>query len=179
METLTAVLTVITAMGAVLLILARVLANAVPVANRLGRRVAARGTELALVVAGGSMLGSLYFSEIAHFVPCRMCWFQRIPMYPITLIALVGLIRKDRSARWYFVPLAVIGAGISTYHYLIEWGVLADSEACGLFGPACADVWFREWGFVSLALMALVGFVSIIVFNTVSFESVDPPQETS
>ena len=112
-------------------------------------------------------------------MPCRLCWFQRIAMYPIAIVALVALVRRDAAARWYFLPMAGIGVVISTYHYLIEWGVLNDSESCALFGPACADVWFREFGFVTLAFMALSGFVTIIVFNTVSFESVSTPQESS
>jgi len=123
-----------------------------------------------------SMFGSLYFSEVADYIPCRLCWFQRIAMYPIALVALIALVRRDRGARWYLVPMAVIGAAISTYHYLIERGVLSDSEACALVGPSCADVWFEEFGFVTLAFMALAGFVAVIVLNTLSF---DRPQEAA
>ncbi len=178
METLTSVLAIVTGAGAVLLVVARILAGRVRLAADLGARVVAARTPLTLVVAGGSMLGSLYFSEVENYIPCRLCWFQRVAMYPIAAVALIALIRRDSSARVYMVPMAVIGAGISTYHYLIEWGVLADSESCGLFGPACADIWFREFGFVTLAFMALAAFVATIVFNTVSFESVRTPRET-
>jgi disulfide bond formation protein DsbB len=178
MQTLTSVLAIVTGAGAVLLVIARLLAPRVALAADLGARVVAFRAPLTLVVAGGSMLGSLYFSEVENYIPCRLCWFQRIAMYPIALVALIGLIRRDSAARVYTVPMAAIGAAISTYHYLIEWGVLDDSESCGLFGPACADIWFREFGFVTLAFMALVAFVAIIVFNTVSFESVTTPRET-
>jgi disulfide bond formation protein DsbB len=179
METLTSVLAIVTAVGAVLVVVARLLAARVPMAADLGARVVALRLPLTLVVAGGSMLGSLYFSEVENYIPCRLCWFQRVAMYPIALVALVALFRRDHAARFYMVPMAAVGAAISTYHYLIEWGVLNDSESCGLFGPACADIWFREFGFVTLAFMALAGFVGIIVFNTVSFESVQTPRETS
>ena len=126
---------------------------------------------LTLAVGAVSMFGSLYFSEIADYVPCRLCWFQRIAMYPIALVAFVALRRRDAAARWYVVPMAVAGAGVSSYHYLIERGVLNDSDSCALFGPSCADIWFEEFGFVTLAFMALAGFVAIIVVNTVSFPS--------
>jgi disulfide bond formation protein DsbB len=179
METLTSVLAIVTAAGAVSLVLARLLASRVPLAADLGARVVALRTPLTLVVAGGAMLGSLYFSEVENYIPCRLCWFQRIAMYPIALVALVALVRRDAAARWYMVPMAAVGAAISTYHYLIEWGVLEDSESCGLFGPACNAVWFREFGFSTLAFMALAAFVAIVVFNTVSFESVQPPSETT
>lgn len=173
MELVTSVLALVAAGGALLLLLARVLAPHVPLAARAGAAVTAQRQALTLAVAGVSTLGSLYFSEFADYVPCRLCWFQRIAMYPIALIALVALIRRDAGARWYTVPLATIGLAISTYHYLIERGVVADSESCALFGPSCADVWFEQFGFVTLAFMALAGFVAIIVVNTVSFVSTE------
>ncbi len=179
MQTLTSVLAIVAGAGAVLIVIARLLARRSAVAANLGGQVVAARHSLTLAVAGVAMLGSLYFSEIADYVPCRLCWFQRIAMYPIALVALVALIRRDAHARWYFVPMAVIGAGISTYHYLIEWGVLADTESCALFGPPCSAVWYREFGFVSLAFGALAGFIAIIVLNTVSFDSVTPPEELS
>lgn len=141
--------------------------------------VAAHALPLAAAIAVGATAGSLYFSEVADFIPCELCWFQRIAMYPIAAIALIALIRRDRAARWYFVPIAAIGTAISTYHYLIEWGVLDDSENCALFGPSCAAVWYREFGFVTMAFGALAGFVAIIVLNTVSFDSVSNPQENT
>ena len=82
---------------------------------------------------------------------------------------LVALIRRDSGARWYVVPMAAIGALISTWHYLVEWNPTWDSESCGLFGQACSYIWFRTFGFSTLAFMALCGFVAIIVFNTVTF----------
>lgn len=56
---------------------------------------------LAWLVASGATAGSLYFSEIADFVPCRLCWFQRICMFPLAGILLVAAIRQDRNVRWY------------------------------------------------------------------------------
>ena len=176
MELLTSVLALVAATGAVLIVVARLLASRVPIAGRLGAQVVARRAPLTLAVGVVSTFGSLYFSEVADYVPCRLCWFQRIAMYPIALVALVALVRRDRGARWYLVPMAAIGAAISTYHYLIERGVVADSESCALFGPSCADVWFTEFGFVTLAFMALAGFAAVVVLNTVSF---DRPEEAS
>lgn len=171
MQTLTSVLALVAGAGAVLLVAARLLAPVSPLAERWGGRVASWRGPITFAVAAVAMSGSLYFSESAGYVPCRLCWFQRIAMYPIALIALVALIRRDAGARWYMVPIAVIGAGISTWHYLIEWYPTLEGDSCGLFGPSCSDLWFRTFGFVSLAFMALCGFIAIIVFNTVSFGS--------
>lgn len=177
-EWATSILALIAGIGAVAILVARVLASRVPVAAAAGRAVVAMRAPLTFAVAAVAMAGSLYFSESAGYVPCRLCWFQRIAMYPIAVVALVALVRRDRTARWYMLPMATIGAAISLYHWLIERGVLNDSESCVLFGPSCADVWFEMFGFVTLAFMALAGFVSIIVLNTVSFPPADSRQET-
>jgi disulfide bond formation protein DsbB len=174
MQVVTTLCAIAAGVGALLLIVARLLAGGWPLAARWGAAVASARPVLTLIVAGGSMLGSLYFSEEAGYIPCRLCWFQRIAMYPIALVALVALIRRDRGARWYIVPTATIGALISTWHYLVEWHPTWEGTSCALFGPACSDIWFRTWGFSTLAFMALCGFVSIIVFNIVTFP---PPDE--
>ena len=169
MQVITTLCAIAAGVGVLLLIAARLLAGHSTLAARWGAAVSAQRAILTLVVAAGSMMGSLWFSEEAGYIPCRLCWFQRIAMYPIALIALIALIRRDRGARWYIVPMAAIGAAISTWHYLIEWHPEWEGESCGLFGPACADLWFRTFGFSTLAFMALTGFVSIIVYNTVTF----------
>jgi len=122
---------------------------------------------ITLCVAGGAMLGSLYFSEVANYIPCRFCWFQRIAMYPITIIGLVSFIRRDTTARFYVLPIAAIGACISAWHYLIEWRPGLDSGSCAATGPSCTDIWFRSFGFLTLAGMALIGFITLIVVNAI------------
>ena len=165
MELLTSILALVAGVGAILLVIAALLGVRAPFARPIVGWAHRRRNELTLAVSGVATLGSLYFSEIADYIPCRLCWFQRIFMYPLALIALVALIRRDRESRWYILPFAVIGAGVSLYHFLIEQGVVPDSDSCSLFGPACAEVWFTEFGFVSLAFMALCGFVAIAVVN--------------
>ena len=113
------------------------------------------------------MLGSLYFSEVANYIPCRFCWFQRIAMYPIALIGLVAFIRRDAGARFYVLPMAAIGACISGWHYLIEWRPALDTGSCSATGPSCTDIWFRSFGFLTLAGMALIGFLALIVVNAI------------
>jgi disulfide bond formation protein DsbB len=115
---------------------------------------------LAWIVAAGATAGSLYFSEVANYVPCQLCWLQRICMYPLVGILFVAAIRKDWSARWYCLPMLVAGVGISAYHYFIEWKPAFGESACSI-GPSCTDIWFRRMGFVTLAFMALSGFVAI------------------
>jgi disulfide bond formation protein DsbB len=131
-------------------------------AAEIGRAVADAAPWLAFLVAATATAGSLYFSEVAHFLPCRLCWFQRTAMYPLSVVLLVGAIRRDPGLRWYVGPIALVGAGVAAYHTLLEWKPELDTGACEVFGPSCTDIWFKEFGFLTLATMALIGFLTIL-----------------
>jgi disulfide bond formation protein DsbB len=148
-------------------------------ASRLGAEITHAATWLAFLVAATATLGSLYFSEVANFVPCRLCWFQRIAMYPLSVVLFVGAVRRDPAVRWYAAPIAVVGATVAGYHTLIEWRPELDTGACEAFGPSCTDVWFREFGFVTLATMSLVGFLTILLLLFVRFPDTLEPTATS
>ena len=130
--------------------------------------VAASALWLAAAVATVSTLGSLYFSEVANFLPCRLCWFQHVFMYPLAVILLVAAVRRDTGVRWYALPLAGIGASISGYHYVVERFPSLESASCEATGPLCSVPWFESFGFITLALMALVGFLTVAVLLLVA-----------
>lgn len=162
-------LTIAAAVGAVGVLVLRGLAAAGNEgAARLGSTISDSGVWLAWLVALGATVGSLYFSEVANFNPCRFCWFQRIAMYPLAVILLVGAVRRDPNVRWYAAPLAMIGVAISGWHSLIEWQPSLDNGECEFQGPSCTFVWFREFG-LSLANMALIGFLTILILLLVRF----------
>src|SRR3954463_8866769 len=81
-------------------------------------RSALWGYELwaAFAVAAIATGGSLFFFEVAHFVPCELCWYQRICMYPLSIITLLAAIAGDFRVARYLLPLPVVGAGVSVYH---------------------------------------------------------------
>jgi disulfide bond formation protein DsbB len=135
---------------------------------------------LAWLVAAVSMAGSLYFSEIAHFAPCKLCWYQRIAMYSLALLLLIAAIRRDSGIRRYAVPLAAIGALLSAYHYLIEWNPSLEGAtgSCDISVP-CTSPWFREFGFMSLSLMALCGFTAIMVLLSIGEGASDPSERSN
>ena len=54
-------------------------------------------------------VGSLFFSEILHFPPCMLCWYQRILMYPLVVIIAVGILRRDKGVYQYVLPLSITG----------------------------------------------------------------------
>jgi disulfide bond formation protein DsbB len=159
--------TILTLLANTVVVVAALLAIAALVSRRAradaGRVVDAIGPSsrlLAWLVAAVATAGSLYFSEIAPYVPCRLCWFQRICMYPLAAILLVGVLLKDHRARWYAAPFVMVGIPLSTYHFLMEQGVFSESDSCSATVP-CAVPWFTELGYVTLAFMALSGFLLI------------------
>jgi disulfide bond formation protein DsbB len=115
------------------------------------------------VVALVALAGSLYFSEILHYDPCRLCWFQRICMYPLVLVFLIALIKKAEDYRKYIIPLSIIGAIIAVYHYYIQFFFV--STTCSPTGESCTASPFILYGYITIPMMALTGFVLIIFLN--------------
>lgn len=158
------------AIGVIAVIVALQLAALVSERARDARDVIARTVEpnalgLAWAVAFLATAGSLFFSEVAHFEPCLLCWYQRIAMYPLVAILGVGVLRRDRGAAVYAVVLAAIGAVIAAYHVALEWFPALDSGACDATSP-CTLIWFRVFGFISLPTLALVAFGLILTILT-------------
>jgi disulfide bond formation protein DsbB len=117
----------------------------------------------AFVVSSIATGGSLFFSEIAGFVPCELCWYQRICMYPLSIITLLAAIRGDFRVARYLLPLPIVGAGVSVYHLLVENGVVAQSSACLVSAPGgCATKWIDRFGYVTIPTLALTAFVLLI-----------------
>ena len=115
---------------------------------------------MAWLVALTATAGSLYYSEVAHFVPCEFCWYQRIAMYPLALILGIAAWRRDHGVRRYVVPIAGIGAALSTYHYLMQHFPSLAAGSCSASAP-CTAAWVWRFGFVSIPFMALAGFATI------------------
>ena len=120
---------------------------------------------LAFLVASVATGGSLFFSEIAGFVPCELCWFQRICMYPLSIVSLLGALANDPRVARYLLPLPLVGAGVSVYHVLVENGVVEQAKACVLSAPGgCATKWIEEFGYVTIPVLALTGFALCFAF---------------
>ncbi len=132
------------------------------------------GRWLAWLVALTSMVGSLIYSEGYGFTPCKLCWYQRIAMYSLAVILLVGALRRDRMVRLYGLPLSLIGLGISIWHILVQNVVgLSGGFACDPVNP-CSAKWVNAFGFVSIPVMAAAGFLLITVLLA-SFSSDSDP----
>src|SRR3954454_18703320 len=108
-------------------------------------------------------LGSLYFSEIADFVPCRLCWFQRIAMYPLAVLLFLIAQRRDlRNGFAYAIAFPAVGLGISLYHVYIEHHPEAESASCRA-GIPCSTKWIEKFGYITIPVLAGTAFALIIV----------------
>lgn len=117
---------------------------------------------LVFVVSLGATLGSLFYSEVLGFEPCRLCWYQRIAMYPIAFLSGLALWRRDVGILWYIRLQAIVGAAIGAYHYLVQTLDVLDGGSCSAAVP-CSVRYVNEFGFVSIPFMAMSCFVLIAV----------------
>jgi disulfide bond formation protein DsbB len=119
------------------------------------------------VVASLATGGSLFFSQIAGFPPCELCWFQRICMYPLSILLLLMAWNGDNRAARYLFPLPIVGAGVSIYHMLIGYGAIKEPTACSLSAPGgCGTNWIKaeSFGYLQIETLALTGFLLLIGF---------------
>lgn len=117
----------------------------------------------AFAVALASTLGSLYFSEIAHFPPCVLCWYQRAMMYTMTIILGTAIYRKDRNIILPAFILAPIGWLIALYHNLLYYKILPEAAAPCVAGISCTTKFIEWFGFVTIPFLSFTGFTLIII----------------
>lgn len=122
---------------------------------------------LAFAIAAISTLGSLYYSEVQDYTPCLLCWYQRIAMYPLAVILGIAAFRDDHLIKFYALPVTAVGAAVATYHYQLELFPDQGSGVCAVDVP-CTVRWFEVFGFISLAFMALTGFLAIIALLSIA-----------
>jgi disulfide bond formation protein DsbB len=124
---------------------------------------------LGFLVALGSIFCSLFYSEIAGFPPCDLCWIQRIFLYPQLILFGFGLYKKDKSILNYSLVLAILGSIVSIYHIFVENG-LTTSVLCGDpsgGGVSCSARYIYEFGYITMPIMALTLslFIITLVLN--------------
>ena len=120
------------------------------------------GLELSLVVALTATGGSLIFSEVLGLPPCKLCWFQRIFMYPLVPILTLAVGKKDKQVAEYVLVVAAIGAVIAGYHYALQLNPGLPTT-CGTVGlsVSCTENFFLALGYITIPLMSLSAFLLI------------------
>lgn len=110
----------------------------------------------------GATLGSLFFSEIMDLPPCLLCWYQRIFMFPLPIILLLGLFPYDARVVRYALPLALVGGAIALYHTLLHLGIVPKTITPCRQGLSCSEAQLDLFGFVSIPMLSLLAFSAVI-----------------
>jgi disulfide bond formation protein DsbB len=122
----------------------------------------------AWLVATISTLGALFFGEVMQLPPCVLCWYQRIFMFPLALILPVGLFPFDRKVVRYALPLAVLGWLFAAFHQLLVAGVIPESIRPCKQGVPCSQTVIEWFGFVTIPLLSVAAFSTIIALLIVA-----------
>ena len=118
---------------------------------------------LAWIISTISTFGSLFFSEIMEFIPCTLCWYQRIFMYPLVIILFMGIYSYDKKTIKFALPLVFIGWFFALYHNLIHFGILPKEASPCFQGVPCYTKYIEWFGFITIPLLSFIAFSVILV----------------
>lgn len=108
-------------------------------------------------------LGSLYFSELRGYVPCDLCWYQRIIMYPVVLLSIMAIIRKEMNISFYILVISGIGIITALYHYALQKINIFSENLSMCTGQLCTVEYINWFGFVTIPFLALIANIIIFV----------------
>ncbi len=113
---------------------------------------------LLAVVATAS---ALFIGEVMLMLPCQLCWYQRICMFPLAIILGMACYSDDRRGAFYALPLALIGAGIALYHTLLLAEFIPKAWIPCSAGVSCADQKLQILNGTPIPWLSLAAFVAI------------------
>ncbi|MGL6209536.1 MAG: disulfide bond formation protein B [Paracoccaceae bacterium] len=117
----------------------------------------------AFAVALSATLGALFIGEVLGQMPCTLCWYQRIAMFPLVPILGLSLWRGDSAGRVYALPLSLAGLALAGWHSGLYAGVLpAPIVPCTQNGPSCTGDAQMILG-LPIPYLSLAAFAAIIV----------------
>ncbi len=131
--------------------------------KKIAEFIGERALLLSFLAALAATAGSLFYSNIAGFAPCELCWWQRILLYPQAILLLVAFVKKDENMRLHSIILSAIGGVVALYHMFLQLGA-NPLVPCAATGPSCSFVYFIEYGYVTIPTMSLTVFALILLF---------------
>lgn len=122
---------------------------------------------IATTISG--VLATLLYSEYFGYIPCSLCWLQRIALYPQALLSVVAWRAKDAVYYpLYGMALSSFGFLVAVYHYIYqhipEETMSSGIVPCLADGSAdCADRIMDVFGFVTYPFLSAVTFAFLFV----------------
>ena len=113
----------------------------------------------AFIVALLATLGSLYYSEVIEFTPCKLCWIQRIFLFPQVLLLGFAYYKDDKNIVDYSILLSIIGLLIALFQYYgqITGASITDCTAGGS-AVSCNVQYVTYFGYITIPLMSVTTF---------------------
>lgn len=116
-----------------------------------------------------STLLSLFYSEIVNFLPCSLCWYQRIFMFPLVFIFAVAMYFKDRNIIKYIFPLTFVGSLFALYQNFFYYFGESSSLPCDASGISCYQRLISEFGgYISFPMFSITIFFAILTLLAVA-----------
>lgn len=121
-----------------------------------------------LAITLGGVAISLFYSEYLGFIPCSLCWLQRIALYPQALFAVMAFKTKESLYfPTYNIALSVAGFAVAMYQYLYQMvpqEISSGVMPCLADGSGdCALKVIDTFGFVTFPLLSAITFAFLIV----------------
>ncbi len=110
-------------------------------------------------------LGALFIGEVLGQIPCVLCWYQRIAMFPLAWLLGVACLMNDHQIGRYALPFALIGASIALWHSLLYAGIVKEAVVpCQKNGPSCTDSAMLTVGGLPIPYLSFLCFTAIALF---------------
>lgn len=122
---------------------------------------------IAWAVAVIALFGSLYFSEILQYEPCKLCWYQRIFIYPLVLLLGIAYVKRDNNIAIYSLALSGPGGILSLYHYSIQKISFFTERAIECGRIPCTGQYINWLGFISIPLLSFIAFLVIFICSAI------------
>lgn len=139
--------------------------------GNLAKWFADKSILLVVVVAGASMLGSLWYSEVIGYVPCLLCWYQRLAIFAVAIVSFIAHIKNHGKEVWsYISTFSVLGIIVAILH-VFSRSTNSEIFDCSAVGPSCLQELFKVYGYIDIPVMSLTTlfFVVLVIINRKKF----------
>lgn len=146
----------------------------VPGLKKVKKFFSNRALTFSFLIALASVVGSLYYSEIAAFPACILCWWQRVLIYPQVVLFALALWKGKKDVFLYTNSLSVLGIIVAVYNVIIQT-VPSDSAFCDIFADtaSCTEVYFTGFGYITIPIMSLTALVLLLLIGASTYKKED------
>ena len=129
---------------------------------------------LAWIIALISSLAVLFIGEVLGQMPCLLCWYQRVFMFPLPIVLGLGLWWQDARVGRYGVALSFCGGAVALWHMGLYVGIIPEPiQPCTATGSSCTEANQLILG-VPIPLLSLVAFTLTASLSALSLKDPRP-----